>query len=279
MGRRRRPDRASASRRRRPVPAGRDRPAATNGGAVTARAGRAAHARAHPSRGAPARQRHGRPAPTTSSACRSPASVAAGGCSWAWCSPTVRGSSSPGSSPRSSRRWRPAPSPRSTPPSGSWRTPCRGGASWSRRSPPIALVVGWLVIDGELWDRPDDDSAEGPGEVPSLQHLDAADPDRRGAHLLPRALRGEPGLGAVRPRPRRDGRLPPRIRSATATCSCWPGSSRRRRPSAAVSAPAWSRTRRSARPRTRSARRSAAAARARSGTRSERSTGARPAHT
>jgi len=24
----------------------------------------------------------------------------------------------------------------------------------------IALVVGWLVIDGELWDRPDDDSAE-----------------------------------------------------------------------------------------------------------------------
>jgi hypothetical protein len=24
----------------------------------------------------------------------------------------------------------------------------------------IALVVGWLVIDGELWDRPDDSSAE-----------------------------------------------------------------------------------------------------------------------
>ena len=24
----------------------------------------------------------------------------------------------------------------------------------------IALVVAWLVIDGELWDRPDDDSAE-----------------------------------------------------------------------------------------------------------------------
>ncbi|WP_202880665.1 hypothetical protein [Kribbella amoyensis] len=24
----------------------------------------------------------------------------------------------------------------------------------------IALVVGWLVIDGELWDRPDDDSAQ-----------------------------------------------------------------------------------------------------------------------
>jgi hypothetical protein len=24
----------------------------------------------------------------------------------------------------------------------------------------VALVVGWLVIDGELWDRPDDDSAE-----------------------------------------------------------------------------------------------------------------------
>jgi hypothetical protein len=24
----------------------------------------------------------------------------------------------------------------------------------------VALVVGWLVIDGELWDRPDDDSVE-----------------------------------------------------------------------------------------------------------------------
>jgi hypothetical protein len=24
----------------------------------------------------------------------------------------------------------------------------------------VALVVGWLVIDGELWDRPDQDSAE-----------------------------------------------------------------------------------------------------------------------
>jgi hypothetical protein len=24
----------------------------------------------------------------------------------------------------------------------------------------IALVVGWIVVDGELWDRPDDDSAE-----------------------------------------------------------------------------------------------------------------------
>ncbi len=42
----------------------------------------------------------------------------------------------------------------------------------------------------------------GPGEVSALQHLDAADADHRGAHLLPRALRGEPGLGDVRPRPR-----------------------------------------------------------------------------
>jgi hypothetical protein len=24
----------------------------------------------------------------------------------------------------------------------------------------VALVVGWLVVDGELWDRPEDDSAE-----------------------------------------------------------------------------------------------------------------------
>ncbi len=24
----------------------------------------------------------------------------------------------------------------------------------------ITLVAGWLVVDGELWDRPDDDSAQ-----------------------------------------------------------------------------------------------------------------------
>jgi hypothetical protein len=62
----------------------------------------------------------------------------------------------------------------------------------------IALVVGWLVIDGGLWDHPDQDSAEA-REVRSLQHLDAGDPDRRGRHLLPRALRLEPALGTVRP--------------------------------------------------------------------------------
>jgi hypothetical protein len=39
-----------------------------------------------------------------------------------------------------------------------------GSLSWWRLTVAtivsIALVVGWLVIDGELWDRPDDDSAE-----------------------------------------------------------------------------------------------------------------------
>src|SRR4051794_24818408 len=43
-----------------------------------------------------------------------------------------------------------------------------------------------------------------------------------------------------------------------ATCSCWSGSSRRRRPSEAGPAQAWSRTKRFARPRTDSATRSAA---------------------
>ena len=39
-----------------------------------------------------------------------------------------------------------------------------GSLSWWRLTvatvASIALVVGWLVIDGELWDRPDNDSAE-----------------------------------------------------------------------------------------------------------------------
>lgn len=39
-----------------------------------------------------------------------------------------------------------------------------GSLSWWRLAvatiASIALVVGWLVIDGELWDRPDDDSPE-----------------------------------------------------------------------------------------------------------------------
>ena len=93
--------------------------------------------RAHRARGAQAGHRHGRPrlagrAPRATA----PASVAAGGCCWAWCSPTVRGCSCPGSSPRSSRPWQPAPSPPSTPRCGCWPAPCRGGVSWSRRSPP-----------------------------------------------------------------------------------------------------------------------------------------------
>lgn len=39
-----------------------------------------------------------------------------------------------------------------------------GSLSWWRlvvaTIASIALVVGWIVVDGELWDRPDDDSAE-----------------------------------------------------------------------------------------------------------------------
>jgi hypothetical protein len=39
-----------------------------------------------------------------------------------------------------------------------------GSLSWWRLTVAtigsIALVVGWLVVDGQLWDRPDDDSAE-----------------------------------------------------------------------------------------------------------------------
>ena len=39
-----------------------------------------------------------------------------------------------------------------------------GSLSWWRLMvasiASVALVVGWIVIDGELWDRPDDDSSE-----------------------------------------------------------------------------------------------------------------------
>ena len=39
-----------------------------------------------------------------------------------------------------------------------------GSLSWWRliiaTIASVALVVGWIVIDGELWDRPDDDSVE-----------------------------------------------------------------------------------------------------------------------
>ena len=78
--------------------------------------------------------------------CRCLAAVAAGGCSWAWCSPTGRGCSCLGSSQRSLRRSRRAQLPW-------WRLVVATIAS-------IALVVGWLVIDGELWDRPDIDSPQ-----------------------------------------------------------------------------------------------------------------------
>ena len=94
-----------------------------------------------------------------STASGSPASGDAGDCSRGWCWPTDHGFSSPGSSPRSSQRWPPEPSPRSTPRCGCWQAPCPGGASVATVA-SVALVVAWLVIDGELWDRPDDSSSE-----------------------------------------------------------------------------------------------------------------------
>lgn len=97
--------------------------------------------------------------------------------------------------------------------------------------------------------------ATGRGPVgPPLQHLDHGHSHRWRSQLLCGALPREPRVGAVCPRPLRD-----RSPSAMATSSCSPGSWPRRRPSAGASAVAWSRTRRYAQPRTRSARRSVAA--------------------
>ena len=71
----------------------------------------------------------------------------------------------------------------------------------------VALVVAWLVIDGELWDRPDDDSPQA-RERSRLYNASTLLTLMAGvAHLLRRPLRGELGVGVLRPRPRCDGRL------------------------------------------------------------------------
>ncbi len=136
-----------------------------------------------------------------------------------------------------------------------------GSLSWWRlvvaTIASIALVVAWLVIDGELWDRPDDDSAEA-RERSRLYNTSTLLTLTVGVIICYLALYVVNLLWALFV-------LDPAVMggylhscSATATCSCSPGSSRPRQPSAAASAPAWSRTRRSVRPRTQSARRSAA---------------------
>ena len=113
-----------------------------------------------------------------------------------------------------------------------------GSLSWWRLMvatiASVALVVAWLVIDGELWDRPDDNSAEA-RERSRLYNISTLVTLTAGVLICYLgALRREPGLGAVRPRPRRDGRLPQRLarlrRPLRAGLVRGVGGDRRRRP-------------------------------------------------
>jgi hypothetical protein len=63
------------------------------------------------------------------------------------------------------------------------------------------------VIDGELWDRPDDDFAHAKGRS-RLYNTSTLVTLTTGVLICYLALRREPGVGAVRPRPRCDGGLP-----------------------------------------------------------------------
>src|SRR5215218_4361884 len=160
MGPRHRLDRASASRRRRPVSAGRDQPAATHGCAVATRARRSPYAR--PYRHALRALVNGMADSTTQDEHRVPLPRLSG--RWRLLLGMVL----------ATRPWLLVPGLKSalvaalatgaiaTINSTVWLL--AGSLSWWRLTAAtiasIALVVGWLVIDGELWDRPDDDSAE-----------------------------------------------------------------------------------------------------------------------
>ena len=139
-----------------------------------------------------------------------------------------------------------------------------GSLSWWRlvvaTIASVALVVAWLVIDGELWDRPEDDSPQA-RERSRLYNASTLVTLMAGVLICYLALYVVNLAWAFFVLdPACDGRLPRTPRSATATCLCWPGSSPQQQLSAVVSAPAWSRTRRSAPPLTPSARRTGATA-------------------
>ena len=213
VGSRGRRDRAAAARRRRSVPAGRGRPAATHGGAVAPGARRLPGARTHAPGGAQARQRHGRPRVRLSATGPAPGAPVSPG--WPLAGADRNGARQPPLAPRARAQVR-----------------ARGRAgNWCNRHHQLhGMAPGRLPVVVAPRDRvdridrarrrldrdrrralgpPGQQLRRGPGEIAALQHLDTADADHRGAHLLSRALRGEPGLGVVRPRPRRDERIPP----------------------------------------------------------------------
>ena len=75
----------------------------------------------------------------------------------------------------------------------------------------VVLVVAWLVIDGELWDRPDDDSAEA-RERSRLYNTSTLVTLTTGVLICYLALYiVNLAWAHVRPRPRRDGRLPQHV--------------------------------------------------------------------
>ena len=132
-----------------------------------------------------------------------------------------------------------------------------GSLSWWRlvvaTIASIVLVVAWLVIDGELWDRPEDESPQA-RERSRLYNASTLLTLTAGVLICYVALYVvnlawaffvlDPALMG--------GYL--NASSVSPICSYWPGSWRRRQPSAVASAPVWRPTRRSGPPPTPSAR-------------------------
>ena len=120
----------------------------------------------------------------------------------------------------------------------------------------IALVVGWLVIDGKLWDRPDGDSPQA-RERSRLYNASTLVTLTAGVLICYLALYVLNLLWAwFVLDPKVMGGFLRTPRSGTTTFSSWLGSSPQQQPSAVVSDPASSQTRPSVLPHTPSVRRS-----------------------
>lgn len=123
----------------------------------------------------------------------------------------------------------------------------------------ITIIIAWIVIDGRLWDRPDDDSLQA-RERSRLYNTSTLLTLTIGiviCYLALYVVNLAWALFVLDTSVMSESSAEP---SKSAICSCSPGSSRQRRRSAGLWARVWSPTMRSAPPPTRSARRSDAPA-------------------